>query len=203
MGGRAVKDAAERVCRLTPADGGSEEAVHSNAGLPARQARQETGAGMGGELARYRAGQAHAYLERIRQSGEDCAGLRMLVDDARYRASGLTGIDCSEPAVSSSPTADAIPDGVDGIISLVRGYAASLAAYERKRDEARKALRLMPSQTDAKVLMLRYLLGLPWEHVCVEMGYTYDGVMKARRRALADFYGVMPHSERDPVPPAV
>ena len=30
------------------------------------------------ELQRYRADQAHAYLERVRDLGEDCAGLKLL-----------------------------------------------------------------------------------------------------------------------------
>lgn len=155
------------------------------------------------EYQRYRVEQAHAYLERIRQSGDDCAGLQQLVDDARDRASRLTGMDYAKPVVSTSPSADAMPESMDTILALIREYTASLAAYESMRNEAREALWQMDNQTDAKVLMLRYLLCRSWESICVETNYTYDGMMKLRRRALADFYEVMPRGERDPFHPAL
>ena len=58
----------------------------------------------------------------------------------------------------------------------------------------------MPDPTEARVLRLRYLLGWKWENICVEVGYSYDGIMKLRRRALVSFYEVMP---RDAIPRAL
>ena len=56
----------------------------------------------------------------------------------------------------------------------------------------------------ARALHLYYVDALDgWERVCVEMGYSYDGLMKLRRRALLHAYDVMPHTERDSLPPAI
>lgn len=155
------------------------------------------------EYRAYRAEQAHAYLERVRRAGESCAGLREMVDDARERASGLRGVDYSAVRVSTSPTADAVPDAVAHIQELVGAYASDLAAYEGMRHEANMALLSMDDATLAKALRLRYLCGWNWERVCVDMRYSWDGMMKLRRRALAEFWEVMPRDARDPVPPAV
>ena len=154
------------------------------------------------ELQRYRADQAHAYLERIRRLGEGCAGMQALVDDARDRASGVRGIDYSRDRVQTSPTDDAMVNAVDEIRSRIRDYVAVLAEYEAERKRANDALTGMEDYTEAKALRLRYLLGRDWEQVCVEMHYSYDGMMKLRRRALASYWEVMPACERDPMPMA-
>ena len=158
---------------------------------------------MDDEMIRYRADQAHAYLERIRQAGEDCAGLQAQIEDAYSRASGVRGIDYSEVRVKVSPTADAIPDAVGRIVDKVREYAADLAAYEDDRHAAHRALSLMDNQADAKALRLRYLLNWKWERICGEMDYSWDGMMTLRKRALASYYEVMPPAGRDPMHPAV
>ena len=158
---------------------------------------------MDDELQRYRSEQAHAYLERIRKLGEDCAALQVEVDDARERASGLTGIDYSRDQVDVSPTDDAMVNAVESIKHAARDYVLKLAEYVDERKRASDALMLMDDYTEAKALRLRYLLNRDWEMVCVEMHYTYDGMMKLRRRALCSYWEKMPISERDPMPPAL
>lgn len=155
------------------------------------------------EYRSYRAEQAHAYLERIRRAGDDCAGIRQLVDDAKQRATGLRGTDYSAVRVSASPNADAIPDAVARVQELVAGYVRALVAYEDMRAEASAAMLRMDDATCAKVLRLRYLCGWRWERICTETSYSWDGMMSLRRRALSDFYDVMPVAWRDPMEPAV
>lgn len=151
----------------------------------------------------YRRAQSHRYLDSIRKAGEQCAGVRALVDDARARAEGVGAMDYSKVMVSSSPTDDAMAMAVAEVIEAVREYATELADYERMRAEADRTLRLMDDETEAAVLRYRYLCGWTWERVCVQMSYTYDGMMKLRRRALSSYWRVMPHEYRDPMPPAV
>ena len=155
------------------------------------------------EYRAYRADQAHEWLERIRRAGESCAALREQVEDARYRAAGVRGIDYSSARVSSSGGGDAMADAYASIQGAVASYAAALAAYEGERAEASAALGRMDDPTCARVLRLRYMLDRRWEEICVEMNYTYDGMMKLRRRALAEFWDVMPRSRRDALPPAL
>lgn len=155
------------------------------------------------EYERYRAEQAHAYLERIRKMGEDCSALQAQIDDAYSRAEGVTGIDYSAVRVSTSLSADAIPDAIAGLVERIRDYVADLSAYESERHEASQAMMRMGNQTEARALSYRYLLGWKWEHICGEMGYSWDGMMQIRRRALSDYWEVMPVNERDRVERAI
>lgn len=152
------------------------------------------------ELVKYRSEQAHAYLERIRRMGDDCAALQAEVDDARERASGLTGIDYTRDQVDTTATDDAMVNAVESIKHAVRDYALKLAEYVEERKRASDAMMGMDDFTEARALRLRYLLGHKWELVCTEMDYSWDGMMKLRRRALCSYWEVMPHTERDPRP---
>lgn len=154
------------------------------------------------EYERYRVEQAHAYLERIRKSGHDCAGLRQQVDDARERAAGLKGIDYAAIKVASSVD-DAMGDAVARIFDSISEYVSALAQYEDERHEATMAMDRMDDATESKVLRLRYLCGWEWERVCVDMHYSWQGMMSLRRRALCSFYDYMPFPEREPLHPAV
>ena len=155
------------------------------------------------ELARYRADQAHAYLERIRRLGEGCAAMKSMVDDARERADGIRGIDYSAIRVQTSPTDDRMAKAMDEIRERIRDYVTVLAEYESERKQANDALLRMDDFTEATALRLRYILGWQWERICTEMHYTWDGMMSLRRRALSDYYDVMPISQRDPMHPAI
>ena len=155
------------------------------------------------EAGRWKAEQAHGYLEEIRRAGESCAGISELVDDARSRASGLSGVDYAAPRTSSARGPDAIPDAVARIQEMAAAYVAELCAYEEARHEANASMLTMGDASSAKVLRLRYLCGWSWERICSETGYSWDGMMSLRRRALAEFWDVMPRGARDPVPPAI
>ena len=57
--------------------------------------------------------------------------------------------------------------------------------------------------TEAAVLARYYLKGDCWERVCVDMSYSWQGMMAIQRRALLHVYPLMPYRERDPLPPAM
>ena len=152
------------------------------------------------EYFNYRIGQAHAYLERIRKLGDDCAALQAEVEDARERASGIVGIDYSRDAVSTTPNDDGMVNAVESIRHAIRDYALKLSELLDERKKASDALDHMNDYTEAKALRLRYICCMDWESVCVQMHYTYDGMMKLRRRALCSYWEVMPMAERDQIP---
>ena len=155
------------------------------------------------ELQRYRADQAHAYLERVRDLGEDCAGLKLLADDAVARAGGLRGIDYSAIRVQVSPTDDGMVDAIETIRASIASYVTALAEFEGMRAEASRAIAAMGDAAERRALTMRYLLGREWTDVRDALGYrTMGGVMKLRRRALLSFYDAMPANERDELPTA-
>lgn len=48
-------------------------------------------------------------------------------------------------------------------------------------------IKQMKSDTEKEVLRLRYIRGMKWEDIAVEMGYGLQGVYKVHGRALAHF----------------
>lgn len=154
------------------------------------------------EYRKYRIRRAHAYLERIRLMGEDCAGLKEQVDDAYSRAAGVKGIDYTAIRVQTSPNDDAMVEALESIKCHVRDYAVKLAEYEGERYEASRALDRLDDPNEARVLRMRYLLDWEWDDVRSSLGYkTVGGVAKLKERALVSYSYVMP--ERDPIHPAM
>lgn len=149
----------------------------------------------------WRVEQAHAYLERVRRMGADCAGLRRLVEDARANLGAVRGLDYSRGGGGTQTAGDdAIVNEIAAVQESVQAYVTRLAEYEDERHRAAMTVDRMPDPTEARVIRLRYLLGWKWENICVEVGYSYNGIMKLRRRALVSFYEVMP---RDAIPRAL
>ena len=157
---------------------------------------------MNDEYRNYRIEQSHAYLERIRKMGDDCAALQVEVDDARERASGVTGIDYARDRVSTSASDDGMVNAIETIRHAIREYAVKLSELLDERKAASDAMDKMDDYTEAKALRLRYICCMDWESVCIQMHYTYDGMMKLRRRALCSYWDVMPKTERDAIPMA-
>ena len=156
------------------------------------------------ELQRYRIEQAEAWLSKVRKTVGYARRITADAEAIMARADNLRGMDYSAVNVQTSPSADAIPDAI--ILADEMGEAMeaiSESARERVTGAAR-ALAEMEDPTEATCLTLYYVEAYDtWERVCVAMHYSYDGMMKLRRRALVSAYSVMPHSERDPMPPAI
>ena len=155
------------------------------------------------EYEAYKAGQASRWLERIRRLGARAETLRMEIDAEREAAAGLRAMRFDGMPRARRADGDAMADAVARIEERVAGYASELSAYLDERAEAHEALASLEDEACRRALTMRYLLGKPWERVCVDMGYTWDGMMKLRRRALSEAYDVMPARHRDPKHPAI
>lgn len=156
------------------------------------------------ELQRYRIEQADAWLSKVRKTVAYSKKLEESVAIIKQRADNLRGMDYSRDSVKASPTPDAIPDAII-LADEMRDTMQDISENARERvNQAARALASMDDPTEATCLMLYYVNACDtWERVCVDMHYTYDGMMKLRRRALNSAYDVMPHSERDPMQPAI
>lgn len=86
---------------------------------------------------------------------------------------------------------------------LIQNYCAELACYVDEQNVAHACVRLMERPEYVQAITGHYLLGRTWERVCVDMGYTWDGMMTLRKRAVTAFYDVMPTEWRDPRHPAI
>lgn len=155
------------------------------------------------EWEQYRYAQARAWLEHVRDLGERVQSMRALVDAEYAAIDGVRAIDPSrEGHGGSGSTDDAMLEAIERITKHVREYAALLSEYEDERYDARRHLASMPEHSERAALTYRYLLGWTWESICVELHYSYDGMMKLRRRAIVNAYDVLPNGWRDRIPRA-
>ena len=151
-----------------------------------------------------RVDEARSWLEKVRKAVGYARRLEASAKASYQRADGLKGIDYSKPFVKSSPYADAIPDAIAADEAIGDTLSAIAADARDKVDEASRAIHRLDDKTEATCLHLYYVDAYDtWERVCVEMGYSYDGMMKLSRRALLHAYDVMPHGERSPMQPAI
>lgn len=157
--------------------------------------------GMTDEYERYKAAQAARWLDSVARAGRRLAVLRDEIDERRADAEGVRAI-AYDGMPNGSPRTDSMEAAVARLDELIRDYVAEEAGYVAMQRDAHERLRgLDPACSEC--LTRRYLLGWKWERVCVEMGYSWDGMMSLRRRALSEAYGVMPHEWRDPTHPAI
>ena len=156
------------------------------------------------EYEQYRIGQAEAWLEKVRKSVSYAQRLEESAAAQFALADGLRGMDYTRDRISTSPTPDAIPNAVAAHMEMGGSFAQIAEDARRRAVEAAAALADMDDPTEATCLHLYYVDALEtWEHVCVKMHYSYDGMMKLRRRAVLHAYDVMPHAEREPIAPAL
>lgn len=156
------------------------------------------------EWQRYRISQASSWLERVRKLVGYRDSLEASAAAQLEAADNLRGMDYSAVHVQTSPTADAIPNAIIRHEEAADAFRAIADDAAARMVQAARALAQMTDPNEARALHLYYVDALDgWERVCVEMGYSYDGMMKLRRRALLHAFDVMPHIERDALPPAL
>lgn len=119
--------------------------------------------------------------------------IKSLEDDAK----GVGGVDYTRDIVSTSPSADRLPNSVALLIEMKRDAEASAAEYfERKRD-ARDRLDRMGG-TRGRLLLLKYVTVLPWVRVAEVLNYDEVYCRQMRNDALCEFYDHLPLEYRMP-----
>lgn len=104
--------------------------------------------------------------------------------------------------VSTSATADSIPNGVIKLQDMIADFCTKQVEYVevyRQMHDALEKIDVIPREA----LTMHYLHLWKWEKVCVEMDYTYDGIMRIRRRGLIDLYDHMPPEHKGILPKAL
>lgn len=159
---------------------------------------------MNEELQRYRTEQAEAWLSKVRRAVGYAKALEESAAAQFAAADNLKAMDYSAVRVTTTPTPDQIPNAVIAHIEAGKALGEVAASASERVAQAARALAQMDDSIEAMCLQLYYVDAMDtWEHVCVKMHYSYDGMMKLRRRALLHAYDVMPHVERDSIPTAM
>lgn len=95
-----------------------------------------------------------------------------------------------------SPVQDGMPKGSGG--GDLSGYAEKLDELDRElhdlveqkiaiRLEIGRKIEAMPNETESLLLRLRYIQGMSFENIAVEMGYTYRHTTRIHGDALKNF----------------
>ena len=158
---------------------------------------------MSEEYDRYRIAQAKAWLARVRKLASYERALRDIADQQLEMADGLKGIDYAADRVAASSDGDAIPRAVEAHMEAVASLLAIADEAARMIGEAAEAIARLDDPTEASALARYYLKGDRWEQVCVDMCYSWQGIMAIQRRALLHVYEFMPACERDPMERAI
>ena len=153
------------------------------------------------EWEKFKAEQAAAWLEHVRELALDVAKTQDRVDVLRSMALP-SGIDYTAPVVSTSPTADAIPNAVAKLVDAMGEYLDQLEAYvEESMDAGRRIAEIEDGRYRA-VLVAYYMNGRTWEQVGYALNYDPNYCRELRNDALPLVYDVMPREWRTPIPRA-
>lgn len=142
---------------------------------------------------------AKAYLEHVRDLVLRIQTLQEKIE--RQRA--VMELSAAQYREASSPNAvgDAMENGVIELQTLICEFCAELSEYVAEQRAAHAALSHLPRPEYAAALTGYYVHGKSWEQVCVDTGYSWDGMMSLRRRAIPMVYELMPEEwRRDAIP---
>lgn len=132
---------------------------------------------------------ARDYLESVKKLKRKCE-----LADAEYRmsveaASGLNGIDYSRDKVSTSPSADAIPNAVEKYSEKKKQLDALLSVFEEVEEEVNKLTEAI-DDTEGAVIRMRYLLGSTVEDVSTALYMSEREVYRKQANGLEHLYDV-------------
>lgn len=161
------------------------------------------------EFDEWKAEQAAKWLEHVRSLALDVARIQDRVDVLRSLAMP-SGIDYSRPVVSSSPSADAIPNAVVKLMDAMREYLDQLDAYVYESMDAARRIEEIGDGRYRAVLSLYYVSGNTWEQVGEKLKkwdngkftYSPEYCRHLRNDALPFVYDVMPREWRTQIPRA-
>ncbi len=153
------------------------------------------------EWEKFKAEQAAAWLEHVRELALDVAKTQDRVDVLRSMALP-SGIDYSAPMVSTSPTADQIPNAVAKLVDAMGEYCADLAAYVDESHDAAERLKMLEDGRHRLIIMLYYVNGKTWGQVGKAANYAPDYCRHIRDEALPLVYNVMPKEWKTQIPRA-
>lgn len=142
------------------------------------------------------------YLEEVRDLAVKHRATVEYIRSLEQDAEGIGGIDYSRALVSTSPTADKLPNSVALLIEMKADAEASAAEYFERKREARRLLDEMDG-TYGRLLLLRYVAVLPWVRVAEALNYREDYCRAMRNDALCEFYDYLPLPYRMPEQPAI
>lgn len=143
---------------------------------------------------------AEAYLKHVRSLAVKVRNLENDIAEQREQLDGITAIQYREQVTQTQQT-DKFEQAVIKLQELIADYCTELAGYVDEQKTAHEVLRKLERPEHQCALKAYYVKAKSWEQVCVDMGYSWGGMMKLRASAIVDVYDVMPEEWRRQVIP--
>lgn len=144
---------------------------------------------------------ATAYLEHVRSLKTRIDSLQEEIDPLRDMVG--TATDYREK-VSKSGNPKSFEDAIIRLQELIADFLTEMAGYVEEQRIAHDVMHRLSRPEYARALTAYYLSGKTWEMCCVDMGYTWNGMMSLRRKAIQEVYDLMPETfRREPIPNAM
>ena len=126
---------------------------------------------------------AKEYLNKIREIDNEINDKQSELDDLREMSTALGGFQMGD-RVQTSPDFDKIGKTVAKIVDKQNEINDMINHLVDKKDEASKLIDQLEDQNERMVLRRRYLKGMKWEDICVDMGYSWRRVHYIHSDAL-------------------
>lgn len=148
---------------------------------------------------RTKADSAAEYLMRVRSAYFRAQRLRTMALEQRRALGIVRGIDysASQPHGNATDADGAMVRVIDAADRAKQRADDAEAEWSALCDEATAAAARMDDALEECILTMYYITPCgTWAEIAMANGYTYDGIMKVRVRALEHFHDVMPPTER-------
>lgn len=129
---------------------------------------------------------AKEYLNKIREIDNEINDKQAELDDLREMSTTLKSFQMGE-RVQSSPEPDKIGHTIAKIMDKQNEINDMIDRYIDQKDEARKYIDQMEDLNERKVLRRRYLKGMKWEDICVDMSFSWRQIHYIHSKALNSF----------------
>lgn len=129
---------------------------------------------------------AKEYLNKIRELDGEINDKIDDLDDLRAMSTTLGGFQTGE-RVQSSPNHDKIEKTIIKIVDKENEINDLIDQYVDKKTEAGRMIDRIEDQNERRVLRRRYLRGMKWEDICVDMDYEWAQTHRYHAKALINF----------------
>lgn len=130
---------------------------------------------------------AKEYLNEVNNYRRIIRSIELQIEEARHQATQIRAIVYDKDRVQTSPSASTMDQFIMRLDELGDRYVTNLIQYRAEIDKRSKMINALPNPTHAQILRLRYINGLKWKSICVEMGYTFRHTTKLHGYALQAF----------------
>ena len=147
------------------------------------------------ELEQYHYEQAKRWLEHVAKLKFALTSSEAMVE--MFNAYHLKAIDYRNEYVTGSANEDRLEEVIDNLDKAKKQWEANLVSYSEQAVDAAARIDKLEDKSESCALTLHYVDGKEWVHVCIQMNYSYDGIMDLRKRAVTHVYEFMPLEWRD------